>query len=404
MSGPAPPSASVPHGERSPGGGPATTGSVLAVAGLSARALAEAARRGGHEVIALDLFGDQDTLAASLQWLPIGDPAHMRIEPARVLSALAALAERGDVAGWVVAGGFDGHAPLLEEGAALLPLIGTAPRAIERVRDPALFFGALDRLGIAHPEIRWTPPEDRNGWLLKDARGSGGWHIHRGPDGAAGPVPAHHYFQREVRGTPMSATFIATGQGATVLGFNELIVHPLGDRPFVYAGVMGPVPLPADVAAVLGSALDDLAAEFSLHGLGSLDFMWDGERAWVLELNPRAPASLSLYDERLEGGVMQAHLRACLQGLAPRLLSSSAPEPVSGQEIVFARRPMRIDRNTAARLAARLDVHDRPRGDMMAAEGDPVCTLGARGADVAQVRARLQAGREALLEELEKTT
>ena len=41
---------------------------------------------------------------------------------------------------------------------------------------------------------------------------------------------------------------------------------------------------------------------------------------------------------------------------------------------------------------------------MMAAEGDPVCTLGARGADVAQVRARLQAGREALLEELEKTT
>jgi predicted ATP-grasp superfamily ATP-dependent carboligase len=374
---------------------------VLAVAGLSVRALAQAARRGGEEVIALDLFGDQDTLAASVQWLPIGEPAHMRIEPARVLSALAALAERGDVSGWVVGGGFDGHGALLDQGGALLPLIGTAPRDVERVRDPAVFFGALDRLGIAHPEVRWTPPQESMGWLLKDAHGSGGWHIRRAPHRMQAQVPAHHYFQREERGTPMSATFIAAGRGATVLGFNELIVHAQAARPFVYSGVVGPVTLPAGAVAKIGAALDALVSEFSLRGLGSLDFLWDGEAARVLEINPRAPASLVLYDERVEHGVMHAHVRACLHGEAPRLVGPSSPDAVAGQEIVFARRALTIGEAAARRLASRPDVHDRPRGEMMVGEGDPVCTLGARGANAAQVRARLHAAREALLEELE---
>ena len=70
---------------------------VLAVAALSARVMAEAAANDGFDVIALDLFGDEDTRRASSQWLPIGEPAEMRIDPALVLPALQALARRGDV-------------------------------------------------------------------------------------------------------------------------------------------------------------------------------------------------------------------------------------------------------------------------------------------------------------------
>ncbi|MGM9490498.1 ATP-grasp domain-containing protein [Ideonella sp. YS5] len=373
---------------------------VLAVAGLSARAPAEAARCSGYEVIALDLFGDQDTREASLQWMPIGDPARMRIEPARVLSALASLAERGDVAGWVVGGGFDGHAALLEEGAALLPLVGNAARTVERIRDPAGFFAALDRHGIAHPEVQVAQPADPAGWLLKDAHGSGGWHIQR----AQGRAPLHHYFEREVPGAPMSATFIAAGCHATVLGFNELIVQPLGSRPFVYRGVVGPVSLPDAGAATLRAALDRLVGEFSLRGLGSLDFIWDGRQACVLEINPRLPASLSLYDWRVVHGVMRAHVQACLEGESPRLMEPPSPPAVSGQEIVFARRPLQIGDRAIRHLASRPDVHDRPWGQMMVAEGDPVCSLSARGSDAQQVRALLRVARDQLLDELETMT
>src|SRR6478735_12353623 len=112
---------------------------VLAVAALSARVMAEAAANDGFDVIALDLFGDEDTRRASSQWLPIGEPAEMRINPALVLPALQALAQRGDVIGWVAGGGFDGLPDVLEQGTAALPLLGTAAPAVRRVRDPAEF-------------------------------------------------------------------------------------------------------------------------------------------------------------------------------------------------------------------------------------------------------------------------
>ena len=50
------------------------------------------------------------------------------------------------------------------------------------------------------------------GWLVMEAWGCGGWHIR--PAICGEPAPAHHCFQREVAGTPMSATFIANAQAA----------------------------------------------------------------------------------------------------------------------------------------------------------------------------------------------
>ena len=79
----------------------------LAVAGLSARLMAEAAAADGFEVLALDLFGDADTCAAATRWFGIGEPAQMRIDGARLLSALEVLARRGDVLGWVSGSGFE---------------------------------------------------------------------------------------------------------------------------------------------------------------------------------------------------------------------------------------------------------------------------------------------------------
>ena len=373
---------------------------VLAVAALSARVMAEAAANDGFEVIALDLFGDADTRRASSQWLPIGETAEMRIDPERVLPALQAMARRGDVTGWVAGGGFDGLPDLLEQGDIALPLLGTAPSAVRRVRDPAEFFGFLAAQGIAHPEVRHTPPPDTDGWLLKDALGSGGWHIRRAAAQGGGAAPDHHYYQREMAGTPMSATFIANGHEACVLGFNELIVRRVGSRPFVYCGVVGPVPLPAGVAARLTAALRALVAEFSLRGLGSLDFMLDGEDFGVLEINPRAPASLFLYGRCSEHGVIGAHVRACLQGELPQP-ASTPPQAIMGSEIVFARQPLALGAQASQGLAARAETHDLPAAATAFEAGDPVCSVSASGAHAAQVKQRLEAARDALLHDLE---
>ena len=375
---------------------------VLAVAAVSARMLAEAAACDGYAVVALDLFGDTDTRRVSTHWGSIVAAGSLRLDAARVLEALQALArQHGDaVIGWVPGSGFEAHPELLEAGAQVLPIIGTPADAVRRVRDPDQFFGALAAHGIPHPPVRLDAPADPEGWLLKDARGCGGWHIRHAaaardvarPDGS-------WYFQREMPGVPMSATFIANGEQAMLLGLNELIVRPVGARPHVYGGCIGPAAVPPDLARRIGDAVRVLSAEFGLRGWCSLDFMRDGDIFGVLEVNPRPPASLSLYTQR---GLIDAQLRACLHGELPRT-EAFAPQRVAGVEIIYARRALTLTPAGAQHLASRPDVHDLPAAGAQFAAGDPICSLSATGDSVGQVRAWLGAAREALMDTLEKS-
>lgn len=373
---------------------------VLAVAAVSARMLAEAAVRDGHDVIALDLFGDADTQRASTRWRSIGDAASMQLDAARVLDALRKLAQqRGDdVVGWIPGSGFEGRPELLDAGAAVLPLIGTPADAVRRVRDPAVFFRALDAHGIGHPAVRAEAPADATGWLLKDARACGGWHIRAAASAHDAAAPsASHYFQCAMPGVSMSATFIANGRDAQVLGINELIVRPFGAHPHVYCGCIGPVVVTAALAQRIADAVRVLSAEFGLRGWCSLDFIVDGDTLGVLEVNPRPPASLALYARR---ALIDAQLRACLQAALPAP-EAFMPAQVAGHEIVYARRALQLDDAGARRLADHPNLHDLPRAGARFAAGDPICSLSAAGGDAVQVKALLSAGRDALLHFLE---
>ena len=378
---------------------------TIAVAAISARAMAEAAAHDGFDVVALDLFGDVDTRRAASRWLPIGAPASLHIDAARVLAALRALAQEREsgapIIGWVAGSGFEGEPGLLEEGAALLPLIGTAAAAVRRVRDPAAFFGFLAARQLPHPPVRFEPPEPAEGWLQKDAHGCGGWHVRRAPWPAEERHPAHRYYQREMPGLPMSATFIANGSDVHVLGFNALSVRRFGARPFVFCGAVGPVPLAPELARRVAAIARALAAAFELRGLCSLDFMCDGEAIGVLEVNPRPPASMSLYHRPAGApGLMQAHVRACLDAELPPATPGHAQD-IEGMEIVFARRAVQLDAAAARRLAAWPGIRDLPDAGQRFDIDDPLCTLTASGSSAAQVRILLNDGRERLLQSLE---
>jgi predicted ATP-grasp superfamily ATP-dependent carboligase len=378
---------------------------TLAVAAISARAMAEAAAQDGFDVVALDLFGDVDTRRAASRWLPIGAPGSLHIDAARVLAALRALArerESGDpLVGWVAGSGFEGEPDLLEQGAALLPLIGTAAAAVRRVRDPASFFGFLAAERMPHPQLSFEAPEHPAGWLMKDAHGCGGWHVRRAPWPMDERPSAQRYYQREMPGLPMSLTFIASGRDIHVLGFNEQTVRRFGARPFVFCGAVGPVPIAVDIERRVIAIARALTAEFELRGLCSLDFMRDGNAIGVLEVNPRPPASMSLY-RRPAGspGLMQAHLRACLHGELPPAAPAHAQD-IEGMEIVFAPRALQLDEEAARQLAAWPGIRDLPHAGQRFDIDDPLCTLTASASSAQQVRTLLNEGRERLLQSLE---
>ena len=380
---------------------------TIAVAAMSARALAESAARDGFNVVALDLFGDVDTRRVAARWLPIGAPGSLQIEPASVLAALRQVVHEGrhgaPLLGWVAGSGFEGDAALLEQGAGLLPLIGTAPTAVRRLRDPAAFFGFLGAQGMPFAPVTLQPPADPTGWLMKDAHGCGCWQVQRAPwPGEPAPAASRRYYQREMAGQPMSATFIANGREVQVLGFNAQNVRGIGTRPFVFCGVIGPVPVPPALARQVTAIARAVTVHFGLRGVCSLDFMRDGDAIGVLEVNPRPPASMGLYHGA--AGVpdlMRAHVQACLYGALPPVPAPAAQ--VAGFETVYARRPLALDAAALRRLAAWPGIHDIPQPDQHFGIGEPLCTLSAHGGDVQQVRHQLATGCEALLQSLENT-
>lgn len=368
---------------------------LLAVAGLSARLMAESAARDGFEVVALDIFGDVDTCEAASRWIGIGAPESLQLDGERLLSALAALARAGEAIGWVAGSGFEGRPELLAQGAALLPLIGCSAHAVERVRDPVTFFALLAQLDIQHPPVQFGPLADARGWLLKDFGACGAAHIRPAPAGV--PAPPQQYFQRLSPGVPMSATFIANGSEATLLGINQQIVRRHREQPYVFCGVLGPVPVSDDVHRRVRAAIGALVPALKLRGLASLDFLLaEGRHLSVLEINPRPPASLGLYPTQ---ALMAAHVRACLQSELP---AQKAPQRIEGHEIVFAHRPLLIDETDVQWLSSQPQVHDLPCPGQHIATGHPVCSVSTHGDSVPAVLARLRGLCDSLSTSLEK--
>jgi len=368
---------------------------VLVVAALSARAIVESAARDGMRCIALDLFGDADTRRTAARWMSIGEPATMRIDGERLLAGLAHARDRGATA-WVAGSGFEGQPALLDAGARQLPLWGTAGADVTRARDPQTFFEFLRASGIAHPPVCLAPPRAPGAWLYKDSGASGGWHVCRSADGQPGE---RRHWQLERTGPAMSATFIANGEDAVVLGFNLQLVRSIGGHPFVFAGVVGPV-MPSDTTQrAITDAVRTLTREFRVRGLASLDFVLHDGRAEVIELNARLPASMALYPRVGAFGPLHAHRRACLHDVLP-----SGPAPadiVRGIEIVFAPRALRLDAAAAEAIAHWPRAHDLPHAGTVFRPGDPLCSLSASGGNAAQVQAALTQGRDALLQSLE---
>jgi predicted ATP-grasp superfamily ATP-dependent carboligase len=361
----------------------------LVLAGLSVRLMAESARRAGYEVIALDAFGDRDTRQAAVAWHDVGTGQGVRLDGERVLATLAALRQhRPGLVGWIAGTGFEAMPKVLAQGAALLPLLGTPPPAQAALRCPRTFFAALAALGLPHPATQMQRPEPAAGWLYKDFGSSGGWQVRAVR--AAPPSPsALAYYQQHAAGEPMSCLFIGNGRAARVLGHQHQLVAPLGARPWVWRGVIGPVAVGEAAYAVLEQALAALVPHFGLRGLASLDYLLDGDTVRLLECNPRPSASMALYDSGDAPPLIEAHVHACLQGGLPGPLAA-AGRP-RGTHWVFAERPVQLGAGILARLKGSGWCHDLAAGPVQVGRHDPVCTVTAQAQDVAAVRRLLAA-------------
>jgi hypothetical protein len=126
-----------------------------------------------------------------------------------------------------------------------------------------------------------------------------------------------------------------------------------------------------------------LAAAFGLRGLFGVDLVWDGERAWTVEVNPRPTASLEAIEAASGVAVFDAHVRGC----AGELVRVSEPRGAAGKAVLFATDDVVVG-DTEAWLAR--GVRDVPHPGERIAAGRPVCTVVAQGATPDDVLGRLE--------------
>jgi predicted ATP-grasp superfamily ATP-dependent carboligase len=366
--------------------------------------LAELAVRAGYDVVALDHFGDLDvqSLCPSVSILrDLGGSGGM--------AALVRAAEDVEAPSVVYGAGLENRPDLVERLASGRALLGNAPEILDRVRDPQTLGASLRDAGLAFPETlppdRAASADPRREWLRKPARGGGGRGIRRWEGGALSP---REIVQERVRGLSCSVAAVADGRDAAVLGVSEQLVgrKALGTSGFRWCGNVVPPRLrAAEREALLTSATAicaHVARAFALRGLFGVDLVWDGSRAWTLEVNPRPTASLEAIEEVYGIGAFRAHVDACAGTLPATAPGAAWPErQASGKGIVFARRNLR-----AADTRAWLEdgIRDVPHPGEAIGRGHPICTVPARAATPEDVLAALEAGAADVLAQCEAAT
>ena len=357
---------------------------ALLIVASSGRALAASAARSALPVVVLDLYNDLDTRALAASSRAIAN-SNGRFDAQRLLAAAAELCPPERCGGLVYGSGLEARAGLLRKLARNRTLYGNEPDTVARVKDPARFFALLDELHIDHPVTRLEPPRDAEGWLIKRTGAAGGSHVrHARKRHRAGP---RRYFQRYQHGRTLSALFAADGMQAQVLGFNE---QWTADAPwcarYCYGGAVTCTDLPQTIESEIARIASRLVAQTALKGINGLDFILDGDRVFVLEVNPRPTATIELYDRDVDGGMLALHIRACGGELPsrPRLNGARA------HAIVYAA--------AALRVPFRIDwpawCTDLPQAGSTIPAGAPVCSVHAEAETAAQARRLAMARRE----------
>jgi uncharacterized protein len=313
--------------------------------------LADLARRDGRPVLAFDLFGDVDLrMRAS------------RVVTARGLSALVDAAVSEAPGGVVYGASFENHPALVERLAARHLLLGNTPATLRAVRDPSRLGATLRDAGLAFPSL------DVTRGLRKPLRGGGGTRVR---NWRGGKVPAGAYVQERVDGLACSAAAVGDGRDAAVLGLTEQLVglRAFGVGGYRWCGNIVSPRLPAGLPAQARAICSHLAGAFGLRGAFGVDFIWDGERAWTLEVNPRPTASLEAIAAAYDMDVFDAHLRGCA-GELPRVADTSPR--AAGKAVLFATADVVVA--DSERWLQR-GVRDVPHSGERIAAGRPICTL-----------------------------
>ncbi len=222
--------------------------------------------------------------------------------------------------------------------------------------------------------------------LVKPSKGFGGVGIRK----AQGPKELKQAFQHAslvdekvliqeyISGTSASVSLISSNNETITLTLNEQLlgVNELGqEEPFGYCGNVVPLVTTRSVMNRCKNTAERIASHFGLVGSNGIDFVISKEGIpYVVEVNPRFQATLECVERVLGINMVEAHMKACLQGILPIIVKKTAV--FCTRLILFA-----PQRSIIPDLSVFEEVRDILIPEVIIEKGEPVCSIVREGAD-----------------------
>ena len=311
--------------------------SSLVIFGASTRAAAFSAIRAGFDPICGDMFADAD-LRAFATVLDVPHYPHKLVEAIQHLPPLP----------WIYTGALENAPPEVERISNRMMLWGNFSNSLRDCRNPWFCRDILQQSGLPTLELRpdSAPPLRDDCWLVKPLRSAAGRAVSLWS--AAAHTPAEpHYFQQRAIGTPISAAYLATATSGILLGISQQLIgcSELNAPAYGYCGSLFPWsvshPNLEEQIRQIGGAISQACG---LRGLFGIDFISDGQTAWMTEINPRYTASMELIEYQRQIPLLAYHRQACEGTLEIPPLDSSCPEDgerFCGKIVLYADRAAR---------------------------------------------------------------
>lgn len=398
---------------------------MLLLVGVSVRALIESAAASGYRVRGIDFFGDADALWHG-QVVSLED-----LGKTQTVKNLFEVAKTIPCSGLVYASGPENTPEELHFWESRGLLCGNEGEVLKKVRDPWRLQQCLNIAGVAMPPFyspeQWNRGAKTGRWLLKV--------LNRGSCHGITELPADDnsvqkalaetddlsplIIQEYIEGISASATFLANGKEAAVLGTSrQLIGRNRRNRSFSYEGNIVPLDPRAaldlqDFRNKINEIAKRLTSCFALKGINTVDFILNAEGIWILEVNPRWSGSVELIERARGKSLFGDHLTGCKGRELPRFQKVIAESADGGEELrnfigkklVFADKNLSIGelREQDYRSLYEQGVRDIPRAKTEIAKGQPLCTVLVEGISDQDCFTRLQEKSQLIHQYFEKT-
>ena len=305
--------------------------SSLLVIGASARHVAQSARKLGIDCFAIDLFGDWDL---------------RQVADVKIVESLAEL-DFVEISQWcagtqdlLICGGMENRISVMDDLSLDFQVLGTELSGIQKTNDLEAIQTICRRTRIRFPESRLTRNDleenDCGAWLIKPLRSAGGHRIRR--LNRLEQSQGDEYYQQFVPGKSFSALYCCNGASTRMLGLTEQLcgseVFASRDTPFAYCGSIWPFESELQPLKEVERAGEIFATEFGLRGVFGIDWVQDETgRNWMLEVNPRIPASSEVYERAgIIRNIVEVHIDACFNQQLPIV---SETNQIAGKAVVY---------------------------------------------------------------------